>query len=336
MKSCRLSSSTAVVRATMVAAWLAPASASAIEPSTAQTNSRQSLAEALFQEARDLTTQGKAELACPKFAESQRIDPATGTLLNLAACHESIGKLATAWSEFSEAATAAERDGRDDRVHFAKDHIRQLEQKLSRLTIRVREDHAAEELSVRLDDVRVGRAAWNTALPVDPGAHVVSARAPSLLPWQKEIMVATAQQEMTVEVPDLRSAPRLGQSVDGAPEPARTRRAVMLGAAGVGAAGIVAGSVFGLYALERWYDAERACPTGRGCSAVAIDARASASRFAMASDIAFAAGIVGAGVAGYLWMNERRRPPAPSSAVQLRATPVLAPTAMGVAIGGEY
>jgi hypothetical protein len=52
------------------------------------------VAQALFDEARQLTAAGRYVEACPKFAESQRIDPSMGTRFYLADCLEHIGKLA--------------------------------------------------------------------------------------------------------------------------------------------------------------------------------------------------------------------------------------------------
>ncbi|NOU28880.1 MAG: hypothetical protein HOO96_13330, partial [Polyangiaceae bacterium] len=49
-------------------------------------------AETLFREGRKALEAGDYAVACAKFAESQRIEPAPGTLLNLAGCEERSGK----------------------------------------------------------------------------------------------------------------------------------------------------------------------------------------------------------------------------------------------------
>src|SRR5450755_3617279 len=59
-------------------------------------------AEALFRDGRAAAQRGDWETACPKLRESQRLDPAAGTLLNLADCEEHRGKVATAWQLFRQ------------------------------------------------------------------------------------------------------------------------------------------------------------------------------------------------------------------------------------------
>ena len=54
-------------------------------------------AEWLFREGRALMKKGDFAPACAKLAESQRLDPAVGTLMNLAECEERIGRTASAW-----------------------------------------------------------------------------------------------------------------------------------------------------------------------------------------------------------------------------------------------
>ena len=174
---------------------------------SAQASTDLALAETLYRQARELSAAGNYTEACPKFAESYRLDAATGTLLNLAACHEAQGKTATAWIEYSDALAASRRDKRAVRVKFAQDRMAELEPKLSRLTLIVPAEVDEPELELWLDGTPVGRAARGVGTPVDPGRHVVEAKAPGKKPFRDEVEVLANADQKTVTIAKLESLP---------------------------------------------------------------------------------------------------------------------------------
>src|SRR6188768_4131513 len=91
----------------------------AVSPAHAQSTDS-AAAQGLFDEAKALMATGKASEACPKLEESQRLDPGTGTLLNLALCYEKIGRIASAWSRNLDAAAAAKASGNTARENAAR------------------------------------------------------------------------------------------------------------------------------------------------------------------------------------------------------------------------
>jgi tetratricopeptide (TPR) repeat protein len=160
----------------------------------------QAIAESLYAEGRRLMAARETAKACAKFDESYQLAPATGALLNLAACNEALGKSATAWAQFRKAEVAARRDGRTDRVKFAKDHWTQLEPTLAYLTIVASPTQATAGLQVSLDDVVLAVAAWNVAIPVDPGPHKIVARLPNLAPQVFPLSIKPHDRNAKVDV----------------------------------------------------------------------------------------------------------------------------------------
>lgn len=156
------------------------------------------IAQSLFDDARTLLEAGRYAEACRKFADSHRLEPAGGTLLNLALCHELEGKTATAWNEFREALSVAARDQRKDRADLAEEHIAALQPKLTRLTVVVGEDAAAE---LTVDRSPLPPAAWNAAIPVDPGEHRVRRMTGGVVDWETAVVTTEPGHTYVVEVP---------------------------------------------------------------------------------------------------------------------------------------
>lgn len=256
-------------------------------------------AEALYQEGRALMAEGKYPQACPKLAESQRLDPATGTLLSLAVCHESEGRLATAWAEFNDAEARARADGREDREKLARDRVAALRPRLSTLAVDVPADVAATPgLELRVDGVVTGPGSFGVAVPVDGGQHRIQATAPGKLPFETSVNVKTESDAVRVSVPALQEAPAAAAAPAGthAASDAEARasggsplRTIGIVTAGIGVVGIGVGSYLGLSAKSDYDDAKRAC-VGNGCYDAEYDRIESARSQGTAATVVFIAG----------------------------------------------
>src|SRR5579883_2794024 len=124
-RSTRLPPSLVLVLVT-AAAVLAPRPATAADPAAA---------ESLFDQGRQLMDQGRYSEACPKFEESQRLDPGLGTQFHLADCWEHLGRTATAWALFREVESQARAQGEGSREKIAHDRAATLQPMLPRLVI---------------------------------------------------------------------------------------------------------------------------------------------------------------------------------------------------------
>jgi len=182
-----------------------------LAPSTAYADpdTDRQVAQTLFDEGRALMDAGRYAEACRKLAESQRLDAAGGTLLNLALCHESEGKTATAWTELKDALGVAMRDGRMDRAEIARAHLEKIEPLLVRIMIVLPESLAARSPApeVLLDRSRLTSAAWGTALPTDPGEHSVVVMTATTNPaseprrWETTVAATEPGKTYRVDVP---------------------------------------------------------------------------------------------------------------------------------------
>jgi len=131
-------------------------------------------AEVLFEEGRKAMEAGDYAAACRKFEESNRLDPAVGTVFNLANCEEQHGRVASAWEHFKDVSARVPQS--DRRKAIANERIAALGPRLPYLTIRLRA--AVEGTHVLRDGVELGKESLDLALPVDPGEHEIVVRAP--------------------------------------------------------------------------------------------------------------------------------------------------------------
>jgi hypothetical protein len=201
------------------AALLCGALLGSVAEAQAQTDS--AAARALFAEGRSLMDDERYAEACPKFEESLRLDHGMGTQFNLAHCWEKVGRTASAWALFLDVAAAARASNQPKREAVARERAAVLEPKLTRLRIQVSDP--APDTKVERDGHDVGKAAWGTGVPVDPGTHVVRVTAPGKNAWSDDVNVPASSRTFTVAVPALEDVAI--EQPPAEPEPIPTRSA---------------------------------------------------------------------------------------------------------------
>jgi hypothetical protein len=296
-------------------------------------------AEGLFDEGRRLMAEGKYDEACPKLEASQRLDPGVGTLLNLGDCLEKRGKTASAWAQFREASSAAHKAGSLEREEIARTRAHDLEAKLSYLTI---ETWKGQQVQVSRDGSPLDAAMLGTAIPVDPGEHVIAAAAPGKRAWSTTVAVGEASR-VSVAVPILPDDTQAPAAVAGAGAATQTQRpaddrrgdggrsSLRIAAIAVGAVGVIGvgfGIGFGVDAMSKWSDAKAHCSPYPYCGAEGQKLGDRAKTSATISTIAFAVGAAGLAGGLVLWIN------APSKHSETQAAVAFGPGS--VMLRGSY
>ncbi len=272
-----------------------------------------------YDEAEALMAQGRVRDACPRYAESHRLDPQLGTLLHLAECLERNGQSASAWSRFREAAELAEKRG-DPRQELATQRATALVPRLSKIRINVA---PGSEPTVDRDSVVIGKPLWGTALPTDPGLHRVTAMAPGHKPWSVIVEVKADASTTTVEVPPLQpegtpvaavaaAAPPPAQpAAQPAQPPAQPAQppdeskssarwsALLVGGAGLVGVGI--GTYFGVHSMSLKDDASGHCD-GNLCDAEGVGLKEDAIAAGNVSTAAFIIGGAALAAGVVMWV----------------------------------
>jgi hypothetical protein len=310
-------------------------------------------AQAAFDMGRKLVLAGNFNDACPKFEESEKLDPGLGTMLFLADCYEKTGKTASAWGQFREAEAVALKQS-DAREKVAHDRAQALEPRLSKIVVQVDPDKRIDGLHVTRDRVDIGKGLWNVPFPIDPGDHDIGATAPGRRAWAEHVQITPNGSTVTVVVPALLDdpdsvaaanppiLPAKSNPGDQGPPPEKptsngdTQRILGVAAAGVGVVSAVAGIFFGLHASARLDESnsDGRCRAGNFCTPIGIDDRSDAGSAAAWSDVTFIAGgvLIAGGAALFFTAPHGQNSSGPSA----RLTPSLGPKNAGLSVEASW
>jgi hypothetical protein len=284
-------------------------------------------AEALFREGRRAADAGDYAIACPRFAESYRLDPEPGTLLNLGDCEENRGQLSRAWEHFRQ--LYDELPAGDDRKPIADARAHALELRLPKLRIML----LTLPARVTRDDAVLGSASLGVSLPVDPGHHVMVVSAAGRRDKRYDVVVVEGDDKViavssgepltnpSVLQPPISERSRAveAEALVVTKQPAQVdnvQRYAMIGSASAGVACLLAGSIFGVVALTHLSTANAGC-VGDVCSSpAALSQFKDAQAFALPADVTIGIGVALIATAVVLAVTTSQRRPAGQIAVR--------------------
>ncbi|MBK8258405.1 MAG: hypothetical protein IPK82_37790 [Polyangiaceae bacterium] len=264
------------------------------------------LAEKAFNEGIALAQAGNCKDAVVKLELSQKIDPASGTALNLGRCYETLGRTASAYGAYSQSAGLARVKVNDKIRAEAEAGMAAVAPKLSNLELKFAAGAAIpKDLTITVDGKAISSDALGTAFPVDPGVREIQVSAPGKKTHTAKVDVAAKPGNTTLQIPALEDAP------PPPPPPGEgmstTALATTLGLAGVGVVGLGVGIGFGVDSMGKNDASKKECqaPEFTKCTSAGVDLRNQAFSSATGSNVGFIIGGVGLAAAGTVFLVTR-------------------------------
>jgi hypothetical protein len=281
------------------------------------------IAESSFNEAVKLAQDGNCKDAIPKYELSMKVDPAAGTALNVGLCYEQVGRTASAYGAYSQAAGLARIKVNSQIREKAEAQMAAISPKLSKLELRLPKRGAPKGLAISIDGKAISADALGVGIPVDPGKREIEASATGKRPWKTTLTVEAQPTTTPVDIPELADA-AVAPRAEEAGMPLGAKVAV-IGLAAAGVVGIGVGAVFGIDSMDKNAASKKLCepadPTR--CSAAGVDLRKQAYGAATAANVGIGVG-AGALVAacGVLLIARFALKPAPGSDAAVTAVSV--------------
>jgi hypothetical protein len=254
-----------------------------------------------------LAKQGRCNEALPHLTESLRLDVRAITLINLAQCEESVGRLADAMGHWVDARARAQAESARDIEEEAEKRATALEPRLARIAI-VPAANMPKDAVIERDGAALGAASMGLPLPVNPGTHTITVKIKGHADAMKTVTLAEGELQNVEVNPGEIKGERSTSPAAASSAPASTSDASRKGSSspltwigfGVAIPAVAAGAITGVMALGAKSDADGRCPEGRCSRPSDVDAAKDdvekGKTMGNISTIAFAVGAVGIGV----------------------------------------
>lgn len=273
----------------------------------ATADSRTAYADHLFQEGLRLMKSHDCPQAILKFQNSDQLEPSSAARINLADCYAVVGRSASAWRTFRQAATLAGQEGRSDVKEKAFKAMSKLSPSLTKLI--VIPPRGATTMALTLNGEPLGD---DDGLPIalDPGENIVEAKVAGQPPWRRTVSATEVGATIVIEVPAATAA------TESPGQPWTTWKTAAVVTGGIGVVGIVVGLALVVSAKATHDEARQHCSNGL-CTVTGHDLWEEANHKADAATVSMVAGAILAAGGLTLWLTA---PSATKTAIGVRSS----------------
>lgn len=278
------------------------------------------VARSLGLEAQDALKRGEFRAALDLFQRADALYHAPTLLLGVARAQVGLGRLVAARESYLRLL----REGLPPRPSDAfRRALADAELELARLEPRIPSliltREAPPDARLVLDDQEIPAAILGLRRPTEPGPHLLQASADGFRPFRLEFTLGEGESRSIavrlerlppplaptavasapaplLPVGPLASAAPAAAPPEASDPPGNWRRVAGWTGVGVGSAALLAGSIWGLVAVDRKAELDGACPEAPRCPSSALPLQRSYERAGNLSSLGFGVGLLGLGV----------------------------------------
>ena len=316
----------------LVAACLLGAPLLTTTPAHAQDKKELSKARAQFQRAIELEQAGNFTSALETFRSVGEVRMTPQVRFHIASCEEKLGRLVTALGGYQLAFADADSVGEDFKGEVDR-AVTRLQASIPKLVIA--RGAGGEAAEIQLDGVALGASSVGVPVPLDPGPHAVTAKAPGFLPFSQTVTIAENEEKhvdvaLSAEPPPEDNRVNFVGPVD-KPHP----KLIPFVIGGVGVASLIgSGVLFGLR-QSTLSDLKSKCGAdGLQCPPSAAGEYSNLKLYNVTAQIALGVGVVGVGTAiTMLVLQKKQSAPAKAGMMIVPSAPS---SVAGVSWAGSF
>jgi PEGA domain len=279
------------------------------QPAFAQDKKELSQARANFQRAIELEQAGNYTTALETFRDVGQVRMTPQVRFHIASCEEKLGRLVTALGGYQLAYADADSVGDEFKAEVDRS-VTRLTASIPKLIIN--RGAGAEAAEIQLDGVDLGASSVGVPVPLDPGPHSVTAKAPASLPFSQTVTITENEQksvEVALTLAPVEDTNRTGFGGGGGVVEKPRSHVVPYVIGGVGLASLIgSGVLFGLR-QSTLSDLESKCGADKAsCPPSSRGEVSNLSLYNTTAQIALGVGVIGVGTAVGILLWQRKHP----------------------------